>query len=68
MIRYYKLYDLLVRRGLGRMEVVKITSPATAAKLRKGENVETETIDKICAALGVQPGDIMEYIPDKTKE
>lgn len=61
-IRYYKLFDLLQRRGLKRTDLIAmagIGSP-TLAKLGKGESVTTDTIEKICSALGVQPGDIME--------
>ena len=67
MIKYYKLYDLLNRRGLKTKDLLKlcnITDP-TAAKLRKGESVTTAVIEKICKGLQVQPGDIMEYIPDE---
>lgn len=70
MIRYYKLFDLLQRRGLGRsslIEIAGLTSP-TVAKLGKGASVTTDTINKICAALNVQPGDIMEYIPEEKTE
>ena len=30
----------------------------------KAKAVRMETLDKICAALGCQPGDILEYLPD----
>lgn len=62
-IKYYKLFDLLNRRGMKKtdlLEIAGIASP-TLAKLTKGETVTTEVISRICAALGVQPGDIMEF-------
>lgn len=61
-IKYYKLFDLLNRKGLKKtdlLSVANISSP-TLAKLSKGETVTTEVIEKICLALDVQPGDIME--------
>lgn len=67
-IKYYKLFDLLARRGKKKtdlIEMAQISSP-TLAKLSKGEIVTTEVIGKICTALNVQPGDIMENI-DKEK-
>lgn len=73
MIRYYKLFDVLQRRELKKTDLIDLaglTSPVLA-KLSKGANVNTDTINKMCAALNVQPGDIMEYIPDQdetTKE
>ena len=39
--------------------------PATVNKLRKGDRVNTDTISSLCRLLGCQPGDIMEYVPDK---
>jgi DNA-binding Xre family transcriptional regulator len=44
-----------------------ISSP-TMAKLSKHEIVSLEIINKICKALNCQPGDILEYIPDKSEK
>lgn len=66
-IRYYKLFDLLQRRGLKKtdlLDLAKISSP-TLAKLSKGETVTTEVIEKICNALDCQPADIMENIAEE---
>lgn len=65
-IKYYKLFDLLQRRGLKKtdlLELAKISSP-TLAKLSKGETVTTEIIEKLCNALDCQPADIMENIKE----
>ena len=61
-IKYYRLFDLLQRRGLKKTDLLQIAgiSAPTLAKLSKGETVTTEIIEKICTALNVQPGDIME--------
>lgn len=61
-IRYYRLFDLLQRRGMKKTDLLTLAgiSPPTLAKLSKGETVTTEIIEKVCNALGVQPGDIME--------
>ena len=40
-------------------------SSTTIAKLSKGESVTTDTILRICERFDVQPGDIMEYVPDE---
>lgn len=66
-IRFYKLFDMLARRGYKRtdlMEEVGLSSK-TIAKLSKGESVTTDTILRICERFNVQPGDIMEYVPDE---
>jgi putative transcriptional regulator len=34
-------------------------------KTGRVKGVRFETLEKICAALGCQPGDILEYVPDK---
>lgn len=62
MIRYYKLFDLLNRRGMKKTDLLNVVSSRTIAKLSKGQNVETSVIDKICLYLGCQPADIMEVI------
>ena len=52
----YKKTDLKTEIGL---------SSTTIAKLSKGESVTTDTILRICERFDVQPGDIMEYVPDE---
>ena len=69
-IRYYKLFDTLQRRNMKKTDLLRVAgiSSPTLAKLTKGEVVTTEIIEKICKALDVQPGDIMEYVPDEGGE
>lgn len=62
MVRYYKLFDLLNRRGMKKSDLRQILSPKTVAKLSKGEYLSGEVIEKICLFLGCQPGDIMEIV------
>ncbi len=66
MIRYYKLFDLLNRRGMKKSDLRTIISSRTVAKLSKGEIITTEVIDKICLFLGCQPSDIMEVVSEET--
>lgn len=69
MVRYYKLFDLLNRRGMKKSDLREILSPKTVAKLSKGEYLSGEAIEKICLFLHCQPGDIMEVIEtDKIDE
>ena len=53
-IYYYKLFDLLNRRGLKKIDLKKMTGMSSATVL-----------DRVCAALHCQPGDIMEWMEDK---
>lgn len=43
-------------------DLLKVVSSSTLSKLKKGETVRTDTLEKICALLGCQPGDIMEVV------
>lgn len=64
MIRYYKLFDLLNRRGMKKIDLLQVISRGTLAKLSKGGIIQTDVIQKICDFLDCQPGDIMENISD----
>lgn len=61
MINYEKLFEIMKRRGIKKTELLKIISSGSLAKLSKGQNLQTEVIDKICEYLNVQPGEIMTY-------
>lgn len=67
MIVFYKLKDVLRRRGLRDQDLAAMTgcSTSTISKVMQSKNINLEVIEKICKALDVQPADIMEYIPDK---
>lgn len=66
-IKYYRLFDQLNRRGLKKMDLLTMAniSRGTLAKLSKGDPINTDTLDRICQALDVQPGDIMECVKDE---
>ncbi|EGT4798027.1 helix-turn-helix domain-containing protein [Clostridioides difficile] len=66
-IKFFKLINLLNRRGITKEELrLKIgASSTTIAKLSSNKNVSLDVIDKICKALDCQPGDIMEYEDDE---
>ncbi len=65
-IRYDKLFQILKERGHSSNYWLRQNGihSATASKLKKNERVNTDTINTICKLLNVQPGDIMEYVPD----
>lgn len=67
MIAYYKLANILKDRGMTWKDLTKSgISINTPTSLSKNKYVSTETIDKICAFLKVQPGEIMEWIEDES--
>lgn len=65
-IRFYKFFDYMARNGISKTEVKKTLgiSSATSARLFNGENISLQVINDICSMYGLQPGDIMEFVPD----
>ena len=61
-LSYKKLWKLLIDKGLKKSELAKLTriSQSTIAKIAKGENVNTEILERICIALKCEVGDIVE--------
>lgn len=43
-------------------------SPTIIAKFQKNRSVTTDTIDKVCTYLKVQPGDIMEWVENEAEK
>ena len=43
----------------------KLLSETTLQKFRKGIGVSWGNVERLCKLLQCQPGDILEYIPDK---
>ena len=69
MIVYYKLANILKERGMSWKDLracgIGINTPTS---LSKNRNVSTETLDKICTFLKVQPGDIMEWVENENEK
>lgn len=64
---YNKLWKLLIDRKMKKKDLVALSgvSKATIAKMSRDVNVSMEVMTKICNALQVDIGDIMEMIPDE---
>jgi DNA-binding Xre family transcriptional regulator len=65
-VSYNKLWKLLIDRNMMKGELCKSAnvSPSSLAKMKNGENVNTDLLVRICRVLGCEPGDIMELSPD----
>jgi DNA-binding Xre family transcriptional regulator len=65
-ISYKKLWKLLIDKDLKKTDLPSLAdlSSATVTKLSKNENVNTDTLDKICKALKCDISDIMETTGD----
>ena len=66
-ISYKKLWKLLIDKDLKKKDLQRISgiSAASITKLAKNENVNTETLEKICRALNCDISDIMEMSEDE---
>ncbi len=65
-VSYKKLWKLLIDRDLKKKDLIEMAdiSNYTLARLNKGENISTETVAKICDALGCGFDDVMEIVKD----
>ena len=66
MIVFDKLWDVMKEKGVSTYylrEKCGIDSK-TVRRLRANENMETRTLNKLCAALECKLEDIAEYMPD----
>lgn len=61
---YNKLWKLLIDKKMKKKDLMAITgiSQATIGKLGRSENVNSDVLVKICAALKCDIGDIMEIV------
>ena len=65
-ISYNKLWKLLVDRKMSKADLRKVAgvAPNTMTRLRRDEEVTLAVLHKICKALSVDIGDIMEFLPE----
>ncbi len=67
-ISYNRLWKLLIDKNMKKQDLKKATglSATSIAKIGRGENVTTDVLVRICAALDCGLEDIMELVPDET--
>ena len=68
MISYNKLFSLLKENGWSTYKIrqERLIGQGTLTALKNGTGgLDSKTINKLCMTLDCQPGDLMEYIPDK---
>ena len=70
MIVYNKLGDYLKSQNMKYIDLQNALglSPSMTAKFTKNRTISTDTLNKVCEYLHVQPGEIMEWIPDSEYE
>ena len=71
-VSYRKLWHLLLDKNINRTELQRIAgiSDYSSRKLRRDEDVSTEVLTKVCAALGCEVQDIVDFLPedDRTRD
>ena len=63
MIVFDRLWETMKKKGVSTYQLRERCGidSKTVRRLRANENIETKTIDKLCAALDCGVGDILEY-------
>ena len=70
-VSYNKLWKLLVDKKMSKADLRKAANiaPNTMTKLRRDEEVSLTILGRICAVLGANIGDIMDFVePSNTDE
>lgn len=67
-VSYNRLWKLLIDRKMSKADLRKAAglAPNTMTKLRRDEPVAMVVLEKICAALDTDFGEIVEYVPDES--
>ena len=68
-ISYKPLWKLLIDKDLKKKDLCEMAgiSPASVTKMGKCGHVTTETLEKICLALGCRVEDILELEPGENQ-
>lgn len=66
MIKYDKLWTTMKNKGITQYDLYTYynVNRSQLARLRYNQNVQTNTIDKLCNILDCDVEDIMTHIPD----
>lgn len=67
MVSYKPLWHLLIQRDMSKRDLMLLAgiAPNTMTKLRKNEEVSLSVLTKICKAMDITYGEIIEYVPDE---
>lgn len=67
MIVYSKLGNYLKSKNMKYIDLQRELelSPSMTAKFTKNRTISTDTLNKVCEYLHVQPREIMEWVPDE---
>lgn len=63
-VSYNKLWKLLIDNNVSKSELRQKSgvAPSTFSKMNKGEAVSLDVLERICASLSCDIGDIVEFV------
>ena len=66
MIKFDRLWETMKQKGVSTYALREKggIDSKTVRRLRANENIETKTLDRLCAALNCRLEDIAEYVED----
>ena len=66
MIIFHRLWATMESRGISMYQLREKCGidSKTIRRLRANDNMETKTLNKLCAVLSCEIGDIAKYVPD----
>lgn len=69
MIKFDRLWQTMKERGVTQYDLYTYhnVNRSQIDRLRRNQNVEVNTIDRLCNILGCRVEDVMEHIPDDNR-
>ena len=66
-VSYNKLWKLLIDKKMSKADLRRAAkiAPNTMTKLSRDEEVSIAVLERICAILGANIGDVMDFVPDE---
>lgn len=66
-VSYKKLFKLLIDRDMKKKDLLEQSgiSSSSMSKLSRGETVSLDVLIKVCSALNVDIGEVMELLPEE---
>ena len=66
MISYAPFYETLIKKGITEYNLIfkQGFSANTLHRMKKGEAINTKTLDALCYALDCEVGDIIEFVEE----
>ena len=69
-ISYNKLWKLLIDKKMSTAELRRAAdiAPNTMTRMKKDQEVTMQVLERICEVLQADFGEIVEYLPDETRQ